>query len=326
MTPAPERYRKLPGHRRGMLQGASVWMAGDHLLSVKSYRVREEYKRFQFRDVQAIVVAQCPRFHISTRSLLIAFIWLPASGVLSSLLPEWYRTAMWLVAAALVCAWLYISFAHSCRCRILTAVSSDELPSVYRTWTARRFLAQVSPRIAEVQGRLEGNWFEAVDTCTIGPAGAPASNPPATGILHRRKARVLRTNSLPSALFVALLFVNSVTMLLTLHSKVTLVLWLASLLVLAEVVVMVPIFVQHHRGILRPGMQRLAIATVVKIGLSYYAAVAIMSALSARTPGMDRAATFAVPPYVLLRQIDAWMDLGLAVVGAVLLLRSEYSE
>ena len=315
MTPAPERYRKLPGHRRGILRGASVWMAGDHLLSVKSYRVREEYKRFQFRDVQAIVVAQCPRFHISTRSLLIAFIWLPASGVLSALTPEWYRTAMWLVAAALVCAWLYVSFAHSCRCRILTAVSSDELPSVYRTWTARRFLAQVGPRIAEVQGRLEGDWFEAVDTCTIGP-GVPASNPPSTA----------GKRSIWSAAFVALLFVNSVTMLLTLHSKVTLVLWLASLLVLAEVVAMVPIFVQHYRGILRAGMQRLAIATVVKIGLSYYAAVAIMSALSATTPGMDRAATFALPPYVLLRQIDAWVDLGLAVVGAALLLRSEYSE
>lgn len=320
MTQARQRYRKLPGHRRGILRGASVWMAGDHLLSVRSYRVREEYKRFQFRDVQAIVVAQCPRFHISTRSLFIAFIWLWAYGVGARLLPEWYNTAMWLMAAALVCAWLYISFAQSCRCRILTAVSSDELPSVYRTWTARRFLDQVEPDIAAVQGSLEANWFEAVDACTIGPGGAsiePASAPP-------RPAS--RSRTVWSTLFVALLFVNSVTMLLTLHSPVAQVLWLASLLVLAEVVAIVGILVQHHRGILREGMQRLAIATIVKIGLGFYAAIVIMSAVSARTPGVDRAALIALPPYVVLRQIDAWMELALGLVGAVLLLGSEYSE
>jgi hypothetical protein len=318
MTPANERYRKLPGHRRGILRGASVWMAGDHLLAVRSYRVREEYKRFQFRDVQAILVAQCPRFHISTRSLFLAFAWLLAFGVGRQLLPDRFTTAMWLIAAALVCAWLYISFAQSCRCRILTAVSSDELPSVYRTWTARRFLAQVESGIAEVQGRLVGNWFEVVDAYTIGPTGAPVVPLPASGIRHPA--------SLPAILLVALLFVNSVTMLLTLHSPVALVLWLASLLVLAEVVAMVGIFVQHHRGTLRPGMQRLAIATIVKIGLSFYAAILMMSAASARTPGIDRAAMFALPAYVLLRQIDAWLDLGLAVVGALLVLRSEYSE
>ncbi|HXB72474.1 MAG TPA: hypothetical protein VNY05_29825 [Candidatus Acidoferrales bacterium] len=325
MTQASQRYRPLPGHRRGILRGASVWMAGDHLLSVKSYRVREEYKRFQFRDVQAIVVAQCPRFQISTRSLLLALIWLSAFGLSSStqgrqLLPEWDNTAMWLIAAALVCAWFYISFARSCRCRLLTAVSNDELPSVYRTWTARRFLAQVEPRIAEVQGRLVGNWFEAVDAYTIGPPGAPAepaSAPP-------RPAA--RSRAFWSTLFVALLFVNSVTMLGTLHSPVAVVLWLASLLVLAEVVATVGVFLQHHRGIVRPGMKWLAIAAIVKIGLVFYVAILMMSAASAATQGMNRSVLFESSTYVLLRQIDAWVSLALGLVGVALLLRSEYSE
>jgi hypothetical protein len=319
MTQGSERYRQLPGHRRGILRGASVWIAGDHLLSLCSYRVSEEYKRFQFRDVQAIIVAQCPRFQISTRSVLIALIWLSAFGLGSRWFPPWYAAAMWMAAGALVCAWLYISFAQSCRCRILTAVSSDELPSVYRTWTARRFLAQVEPRIAEVQGHLVGNWFEAVDAYTIGPAALAAPAPPSL-------RPTARSRTFWSTLFVALLFVNSVTMLLTLHSSVELILWLAAAMVLAEVVATVGIFVQHHRGILRAGMQRLAIATIVKIGVSYYAAIVMMSAISARTPDMDRAALIALPPYVLLRQIDALVELVLGLVGAALLLFSEYSE
>jgi len=316
-----QRYRKLPGHRRGLLRGASVWIADDHLLAVRSYRVREEYKRFHLRDVQAIVVAQAPRFHISTRSLLIATIWFWVFGLGRPFLPAAYQATMWMIAAVLVCAWLYISFAHSCRCRILTAVSSDELPSVYRSWTARRFLAEVEPRIAAVQGRLEGNWMEPVEAHTVGPAAGPGAGTAAPVSASPRPAA--RNRTLWSMLFVALLFVTSLAMLSTLDAPVTMVLWLASVLVLAEVGVMIAVFVQHYRGILRPAMQRLAIATVVKIGIAYYAALFITSAASAKAPGLDRAALITLPSYLILRQADAWVELALGLVGAVLLIGSE---
>lgn len=320
MTQGP-RYRKLPGYRRGLLRGASVWIADDHLLAVRSYRVREEYKRFHLRDVQAIVVAQAPRFHISTRALLIAAIWLWAYSFGRPFLPASYPATMWTLAAVLVCVWLYISFAHSCRCRILTAVSSDELPSVYRSWTARRFLAQVEPRIAAVQGRLEGNWMDSVEARTVGPSAVPGAGPETPVSAPPKPAA--RNRTIWSMLFVALLFVSAVAMLITLDSPVTLVLWLASGLVLAEIGVMIGVFVQHYRGILRPGMQRLAIATVVKIGIVYYTAVLIMSAASAKAPGLDRTALITLPAYLILRQVDAWAELALGLVGAVLLLGAE---
>lgn len=317
MTHGREPYRQLPGRRRGILRGASMWMAGDHLLFVKSYRVSEEYKRFQFRDVQAIVVARCPRFHISTRSLFIAFLWVWAYGVGSQLLPKWYSGALWAIAAALVCAWFYISFAQSCRCRILTAVSSDELPSVYRTWTARRFLADVEPRISEVQGRLVGNWFEALDALPVpgGTATEPAADRPTA-----------RGRTFWSASFVALLFVKSVSTLVTLHSPVTLVVWLGGSLVIAQMIGMIGIFVQRHQGVLRPGMQWLAIATVVKIGLSYYVAIGLVSAAAATNPAMERSLSFAISHYPVLRVIDACVELVLGLAGAALLLVSEHSE
>src|ERR1700684_2106413 len=55
-------YRKLPGTRRGFIQKSSVWAGPDHLLLVRGSRFREEYKRFYYRDVQAIAVARAPRF------------------------------------------------------------------------------------------------------------------------------------------------------------------------------------------------------------------------------------------------------------------------
>src|SRR5580658_7114351 len=76
-------YRKLPGKRRGFLNVSSVWAGPDHLLLVRGSRFREEYKRFYYRDVQAIAVARGPRFHLSTRSGLLAALIVPTLVVLS---------------------------------------------------------------------------------------------------------------------------------------------------------------------------------------------------------------------------------------------------
>ena len=223
---------------------------------------------------------------------------------------------MLVIAATLILAWLYISLAQSCCCRILTAVSRDELPSVYRTWTARRFLARVEPRIAEAQGRLEGNGFEIDQAIATGPAsvpGEPVPSPPATGIRHPA--------SVASMLFVATLFVSAVAMLLTLHSSVTLVTWLSVGFLFVEMAAVVGIFMQNLRRTLPFGMRPLAIAAVIKMGIAYYTGVMMMSFVSSRTPGISLAALIGLPPYMLLRQADAWADLGLGLLGLVLLSR-----
>jgi hypothetical protein len=307
-----DRYRKLPGRRRGILRGAGVWMGGDHLLSVKSYRFREEYKRYHLRDVQAIVVAKAPRFHISTRSLFIGALW--SFAYLLAFLNarfEFLTPALYLVAAGLVAAWLVISAAFSCRCRILTAVSLDELPSIYRTWTARRFLAKVEPGIAEVQGRVEGNWAEALEA----RGAARALGPPSPAVPGQTK-RPARSRTPVSDLFVVSLFVNAAAILLAPHSPTTLVRWLTNGWLLMELGAIAGIFAQQYRGILRSGMPRLAIAAVIKTGIVYYIGLLMVSFAAAKNPGVDRAALMALPPYILLRQIDACLDAVLALVGA----------
>ena len=46
MAAVEEKYRRLPGRRRGVISGASLWMGSDHILLVRSAWFREEYKRF----------------------------------------------------------------------------------------------------------------------------------------------------------------------------------------------------------------------------------------------------------------------------------------
>ena len=259
MKPA---YRKLPGTRRGVIRSSSAWMAADHILLVKSLGFREEYKRFHLRDVQAIAIAKAPRFHLSTRAMLVgAALVFALAG-----LPE-YRPYLWTLLVLLAAAWVFISAFSSCRCRIYTAVSSDELPSVYRSWTARKFLAAVESKVAEVQGVLEGDWADAAESRDIGPA--PVAEPPVTGQTTAPAEGRAPSRTTVSYLFVSVLFASGLFSLLTLDTGQSMR-WAMFAFMFAKVGLAVAIFVQHYKGRIAGGMQTLAIATLLAMGALYY--------------------------------------------------------
>jgi hypothetical protein len=329
-----ERYRRLPGRRRGFLFGSSVWLGSDHLLLVKSARFREEYKRLYFRDIQAIVTAKARRFHISTRSALIAVLWISALLAVSglqhgiNLKAAW---AWWAVAVALTIAWVYVSAARSCRCRIYTAVSSEELRSLYRTWTARRFLEKVGPYLAQAQGAIEGNWAEMVEDRQVGPVAEGRIGLTMPGLAGRLpppspSAKTARTAV--SSLFVASLCLGGLAELLTLRVSPNVARWILLGFLLLQLSAAVAVLVQNSMGKLRPSMRNLAIVAVASIGVWYYAvtvaagmAIGYQSARS-KNPVAVQAQ---VEPFVLLnypmsRGIAGGMGLLLGLVGAGLLL------
>jgi hypothetical protein len=331
VTPSVEPYRKLPGHRRGFFRSASLWMGADHLLLVKSLRFREEYKRFHLRDVQAIVVARAPRFHISTRSVGIAALWWFVSVFMLRLFG--FTVPFWIGAAVLVSAWMIVSAAYSCRCCILTAVSRDDLPSIYRTWTARRFLRKVEPRIAEVQGSLQGDWAKPLDSRNLGPAGSPGSFGQANQRVNGRAlgpmAPTAPARTLASDALTASLFAGAAAVALTLHSSTTQTRWILNGILLLEVLAAIIIFVQHYRRMVGSGMQKLAIAGLIKMGVMYYLGVFLMGiAVGVRSAGplgqnaMDQNALLTSPSFIVLRQIDAATDFALGLIGIVIALRS----
>lgn len=325
-------YRKLPGHRRGILRGASLWLAPDHLLSVKSVRFREEYKRFHLSDVQAIVVARTARFHISTRSLGIATLWTMIYLFTQSWRP-WIPAALWSAAVLLVGVWVYISAVRSCRCRIFTAVSREDLPSLYRTWNVRKFLAEVEPRIREVQGSLPVDWAETLGSRAAGPvppvrtamavsdgdapvpAGVGVGSPDASG---------RRNRTMVSDLFVATLFANGLMNLATLHSFTSVVQLIWYALAAAQMGSAIVIFIQHYRGVLKVGMQKLAIVTLIVMGSVFYVRQAMAGIPTGNTPILSDPGTLSTAPrYVILREVDTGMCLVLGIVGLVIGLKAD---
>jgi hypothetical protein len=304
-------YRKLPGRRRGFLKGASVWLGPDHLLSVKSLRFREEYKRFHLRDIQAIVVARGARFLFSTPDGLIVVLWLAVYFAARGRAP-WVSPVLWAAAAGLAGSWLYVSIAHGCTCRIHTAVSRDPLPSIYRTWTAHKFLDQVEPLISQVQGVVEGNWVDSVvvPSHPLPPLLRDPAPTPVPG----------RSHTLASDLFVASLFADAALNLLTLYSTTRTSQWVWYGLAVAEVAGAIFIFLEHRRGILRAGLQKLAIAALITLGAVFYLKQILAGVAMGNRPIMpDPAVLAALPSFRVLREVDAGVCLVLGLIGAALI-------
>jgi hypothetical protein len=315
-------YRKLPGKRRGFFNVSSVWAGPDHLLLIRGSRFREEYKRFYYRDVQAIAIARAPRFHISIRSGLIA--WLITVLAVTLFMPVMVRvyhtnsalTGLGLVTLALVAVWIYISAAQSCRCRIYTAVSSDELPSVYRLWTARKFLAEVEPLIAQTQGTIQGEWAAAAEERTVGPA-RPAS------LAAAPPAAVLPSRGLASDLFLVSLFMDALVRLAPLHPR--LANWLPIAIELETVATAVAVLVQYNRGRLRAGMHRVAVASLIAFGILYYVqgmSTGISASMTAARTG-KRTIALSYQQGRVEQQVGAGIDAILLVVGLLISMRQD---
>jgi branched-subunit amino acid transport protein len=324
-------YRKLPGTRRGFIQKSSVWAGPDHLLLVRGSRFRDEYKRFYYRDVQAIAVARAPRFHISTRAAAIAVAcWVAAAVVqfglaASRVISKPFATeagGAWLIV--LVVVWAYVSGKASCRCRIYTAVSGDELPSVYRRWTARKFLAAVEPLIAQTQGTIAGEWAAAAEERTVGPplgGGAPYAAPRGNQAATMHSAEPGQAGpprrTLASDLFLASLFADAVVKLAPLPPALNS--WLPFTMPLVTIAGAVAVIVLHHRGRLKTGMNRVAVAALVAFGLLYYVQ-SLSAGIAAGVTAAKTGRQTIVVPFTrskVAQQAGAGFDAILVIVGLI---------
>src|SRR5436309_12336330 len=139
-------YQRLPGigrRGRGLLTltapRSSLWLGADHILAVDSYGYTQQYKRFYYQDVQAILLrktASSPRrIVLGAIAVLLASAWLPAP-------PELRYPFAALFAAPFVIALLIdIVRGPSCVCHVWTAVQKEELPSLNRIRAAHKALS-----------------------------------------------------------------------------------------------------------------------------------------------------------------------------------------
>lgn len=157
---AETRYRRLPGRgpRRGgfitfSFSRCSLYLGDDHILGVDSNGFSEDYKRFYFSDIQAIITRRTRRganWSIAL-ALMIACSFM---GVLF-LEIESVRILSWILSGTFL-AFLLVNIFRgpTCICHIMTAVQEDQLPSLNRLRVARNVIETLRPAIKRVQGTL----------------------------------------------------------------------------------------------------------------------------------------------------------------------------
>ncbi len=135
---------------------SSLWLGKDHLLCIDTNGYTEAYKRFFFRDIQAVLIRRTERWKIVAlvmgvlASVFGAFMLMALNSREAAL--AWVMgsiTAFWLVGIL-----IDLLRGPSCTCHVRTAVQTEHLPSLDRVGRARKALARLRPLIAEAQGQL----------------------------------------------------------------------------------------------------------------------------------------------------------------------------
>jgi len=151
MPPTRSEYKRLPGGRSRLFRRDRLYLGPDHVLLVRSLSFSEEYRRFYYSDIQALVSQERP-----TRSRRIAD-WI-AIGVAAAAVIALFSTnhPVWgsllnIVAAAY--AWLALR-REDCKSWVQTAVGTAELPSLCRARSARRAIALIDERARAAQTPL----------------------------------------------------------------------------------------------------------------------------------------------------------------------------
>ncbi len=146
-------YRKLTSRRRKLSGYSQLWMGDDHLLLVRSARVVENYQRFAFKDILAIVISDGPDLTALAAFLIVAALgWASIALAVSST----FGRGFFIVTGFTVLALAIVDIARGprCRCVLHTAVSKEVLSPVSRRARTWEFLSQVLPAIEAVQGAV----------------------------------------------------------------------------------------------------------------------------------------------------------------------------
>jgi len=150
------RARRYTGRSFGLISAAtsSLWLGKDHLLVIESNGYSEGYKRFYFKDLQALIIRKTQIWII--RALILAAV--AVIFILIAVATRDTPPALYIlggVGVLFALALLYDVLAGpTASCSLRTAVQTEQLPSLNRLRRARKVLNRLRPLIAAAQGSM----------------------------------------------------------------------------------------------------------------------------------------------------------------------------
>jgi len=137
---------------------SSLWLGEDHLLLVNCVGYTETYKRFFFRDIQAITLRKT-RARTVLNWIFGSLAALCGFAIIASISSQGMGIGTFIfvcIVSVIFGIPLLINnlSGSTCACQIRTAVQTEDLPSLARLRKARQTIERIRPLIAEAQGQF----------------------------------------------------------------------------------------------------------------------------------------------------------------------------
>ncbi|MDY6791708.1 MAG: hypothetical protein SWH54_10625 [Thermodesulfobacteriota bacterium] len=153
MPNASKEYTRLPGKKKNFLIGYyELWMGHDHLLYIFSRFGIEDYKRFYYKDIQAVITRKTVTGII--QNLILSIFCILFSFLALYLKGDW-PVLNWGIAG-LMAIFLVINWIRgpTCVSHLQTAVQTEKLHSLYRLKTAKKIMSRLRQVVEKSQGKL----------------------------------------------------------------------------------------------------------------------------------------------------------------------------
>lgn len=230
---------------------SSLWLAEDHLLQAMTSYFHESYRRFYFRDIQAILVAPNGTYKAWNISLIVtAFFCL--------LLAVAFGGSAWgffgfLIVADLIGLGINLFRGPTCSCMIQTAVQVERLRALSRLRVAQRTVGQLTPLIAEAQRELSAIAAEAsepgpvrLSRSTPTSSSKPAPHPASPGKSVSRRPG-MQSYVIHRLLFGTVIGASALILLQSLFQNVLLIILISITLVVALVLSVIGLTKYYRR-------------------------------------------------------------------------------
>ncbi len=182
------RSRSRGGFAVAAVTRTSLWLGADHLLVINSNGYTETYKRFYFRDIQAITTQQTNRWKIWS-VVWIGLFAVCALVLIVGLFEVAHRPMQsddfigffgWGIPAAFFFIGFLINYFRgpTALVQLRTAVQTETLPSLGRVRQTRKVLEKVLPLILAAQGQLSAAEISAGLSAAIPPTSPQSEHVP----------------------------------------------------------------------------------------------------------------------------------------------------
>jgi len=305
-----------------------LWLGDDHLLQVESAGgYSESYKRFYFRDIQAISAHRTSSWFV-TNIILGVFTALFLLFTLSVSEPAGKITLA--IIAGIFGFFLVINLVcgPTCRCFLKTAVHLEELPSLRRRRNAEKVLARLRPLIDGAQGSATSETLAPQYQALLTSARAAPAFPgqitrlagPALGVYRGRSHAIL---------FIALLAVAA-AMMLNIFLPSTPVVLLELLVDGVLAIALIIALVKQHQTDLKPAVRVVTWIAAGVVGFGYIVGYVIMFLITAggHNPdgtqwgyirGVAELQPLETPWWLVILSITAAVNVALGVTGLLFL-------